>query len=773
MKIGNHGIVSYAGLVKDALLSGAGVPYQQENVPTRYRNIMPLFPAELIQNMEYEGKATEESKFVAPSGFSINPAEYHYKMYQEYPSLYTGDNYSRNFDYEGNYQGTGVFTVDSAWADMFPQYRPFMGERLVIHLIGNGCQAVAVPESIKLRSGYLDRMEEQLEITPRAQSFVRFAVATVRSGEPYHADEYAAEYLRSADRAAVSVTQRELELWLQRKAMVFGKRAGGGNEAFYLRMARQAGQILEYEPMRYACDLFSEQAVTPSFARLAQPYFEGREFIGDLWIPYSEMQPYLNNGGTTLNMRALCESFQIAPVYDPATGGGRYPDSIRIAVVRDRDMKIMTADALNNPAYGSGMNVDGKIGKHVYIGNSPEMIRARKVDIERITFRCGNLPLSPEEFLVQRKMAKAQEIKGRLIDALYRLTMAQTGTGTDGEMLVSLTERAERLRAAVLSDGGTMSGYDADINYLERKLEDPEFHDEQREMSVECGYAMRNAYCCLQEPDPGEMREEPESEEPEDQETRQTKGDNPMKLTPRDIAKMLDHSTLQPFLTQEDIRKGCEVALKYATASVCARPADMPLVKRLLEGSGVHVCTVIGFPHGNHKPEIKLAEAEAALDDGCEELDMVINVGRLIAGDDQYVQDEIAGICALAHSRGAKVKVIIETCYMNDGQKVRACKLAAAAGADWVKTSTGYGSAGCKLEDVVLMRRSVPADCQVKGSGGIRDLDTVLALRVVGATRCGVSATEKIMAEAEERFKNGTLEEPTLEDLSFEEGGSY
>jgi deoxyribose-phosphate aldolase len=232
-----------------------------------------------------------------------------------------------------------------------------------------------------------------------------------------------------------------------------------------------------------------------------------------------------------------------------------------------------------------------------------------------------------------------------------------------------------------------------------------------------------------------------------------------MKLTPHDIAKMLDHSTLQPFLTQADIRRGCETALKYDTASVCARPADMKLVAAMLKGSDVRVCTVIGFPHGNHLPEIKLAEAGEALNDGCEELDMVINIGRLIEGDDQYVQDEIRAICDLAHERGAKVKVIIETCYLDDGQKVRACRLAAAAGADWVKTSTGYGTAGCRVEDVRLMRESVPPACQVKGSGGIRDLDTVLAVRAAGATRCGVSATEKIMAEAEKRYAEGTLAE--------------
>ena len=250
-----------------------------------------------------------------------------------------------------------------------------------------------------------------------------------------------------------------------------------------------------------------------------------------------------------------------------------------------------------------------------------------------------------------------------------------------------------------------------------------------------------------------------------------------MKLTPQDIASMLDHSTLQPYLTQEDIRKGCELALRYHTASVCARPGDMKLVASMLKGSGVHVCTVIGFPHGNHLPSIKLAEAAAALDDGCQELDMVINIGRLIGGEDPYVQNEIRAICELAHGRNAKVKVIIETCYLTDEQKVRACRLASGAGADWVKTSTGYGSKGCTVEDVRLMRASVPATCQVKGSGGIHDLDTVLRLRAAGATRCGVSATEKIMAEAEKRFAEGTLQEvspdaaPTANDHG--EGGGY
>lgn len=242
-----------------------------------------------------------------------------------------------------------------------------------------------------------------------------------------------------------------------------------------------------------------------------------------------------------------------------------------------------------------------------------------------------------------------------------------------------------------------------------------------------------------------------------------------MRLTPHDIAKMLDHSTLQPFLTDEDIRKGCELALRYDTASVCARPCDMPLVTSLLRGSDVKVCTVIGFPHGTHRTAIKVAEAKQALADGCTELDMVINIGKLLGGDEDYVRDEIRQIVQVAHEAGALVKVILETCYLTDAQKVTACHLSEEAGADFVKTSTGYGTKGCTIQDLQLMRRSVSERVQVKGSGGIRDLDTVLSARAVGATRCGVSATAAIMAEAEKRYAEGTLQE--VDTLKNMEGG--
>ena len=243
-----------------------------------------------------------------------------------------------------------------------------------------------------------------------------------------------------------------------------------------------------------------------------------------------------------------------------------------------------------------------------------------------------------------------------------------------------------------------------------------------------------------------------------------------MAITPHDIAKMLDHSTLQPFLTEEDIRKGCELALKYDCASVCARPCDVPILAEMLKGSDVKVCTVIGFPHGSHETAIKVAEAKLALEEGCTELDMVINIGKMIAGDTLYVKNEIKLLADLAHQHGAILKVILETCYLTDEQKVTCCHLAEEAGADFVKTSTGYGSKGCTIDDLKLMRAAVSANVRVKGSGGIRDLDTVLSARAVGASRCGVSATAAIMAEAEKRYAEGTLVEVT--ELT-EMGGGY
>ena len=224
----------------------------------------------------------------------------------------------------------------------------------------------------------------------------------------------------------------------------------------------------------------------------------------------------------------------------------------------------------------------------------------------------------------------------------------------------------------------------------------------------------------------------------------------------KDILSKCDHTLLAQTATWDEIKAISDDGMKYGCASVCIPASYVKQAAEYVAGK-IAVCTVIGFPHGAHATQIKVDEARLALDQGCEELDMVINIGEMIRGNEAYVQGEIKQICDLAHSRNAIVKVILETCYLTDAQKKRCCELSEAAGADFVKTSTGYGTKGCTIDDLKLMRASVSDHVRVKGSGGIRDLDTVLAARAAGASRCGVSATEKIMAEAEARYREGKL----------------
>ena len=237
------------------------------------------------------------------------------------------------------------------------------------------------------------------------------------------------------------------------------------------------------------------------------------------------------------------------------------------------------------------------------------------------------------------------------------------------------------------------------------------------------------------------------------------------------ILSMVDHTLLKPESTWAQIQEICDDAIKYGTATVCIPASYVARCRAYMDAkaSKVGVCTVIGFPHGSHETAIKVAEAKLALDEGCTELDMVINIGKMIAGDTLYVKNEIKLLADLAHAQGAILKVILETCYLTDEQKLACCQLAEAAGADFVKTSTGYGSKGCTIDDLKLMRASVSEHVRVKGSGGIRDLDTVLSARAVGASRCGVSATAAIMAEAEKRYAEGTLVEVT--ELTEMSGG--
>jgi deoxyribose-phosphate aldolase len=219
------------------------------------------------------------------------------------------------------------------------------------------------------------------------------------------------------------------------------------------------------------------------------------------------------------------------------------------------------------------------------------------------------------------------------------------------------------------------------------------------------------------------------------------------------IAKMIDHSLLQPTLTDEELEAGCKLALKYDVASVCIKPYYLKRCAQILRGSTVKASTTLGFPHGGHTTATKLREAEAALDDGGEELDAVVNVGKVLSGDWDYVQSEIAQLTQLTHDRGQKIKVIFENCYLKDEHKIRLCQICGEANVDWVKTSTGYGSGGATHDDLRLMRRHSPPHVQVKAAGGVRTLDGLLEVRELGVSRVGASRTAEILDECRRRLE--------------------
>jgi len=216
-------------------------------------------------------------------------------------------------------------------------------------------------------------------------------------------------------------------------------------------------------------------------------------------------------------------------------------------------------------------------------------------------------------------------------------------------------------------------------------------------------------------------------------------------LTERDIAKTIDHSLLRPELDDAFVEDGCRLAAGYDVASVCVRPADVRRARAILEASDVAVGTTIGFPHGNHRTETKVFEAVRALGDGATELDMVIQIGALKSGRDADVQADIAAVVDVAHLARAIVKVIFENAYLTDDEKIRACHLSEAAGADFVKTSTGFAPSGATHDDLRLMRANTSPRVQVKAAGGIRTLDALLEVMALGVTRVGATATAAII----------------------------
>jgi deoxyribose-phosphate aldolase len=233
-------------------------------------------------------------------------------------------------------------------------------------------------------------------------------------------------------------------------------------------------------------------------------------------------------------------------------------------------------------------------------------------------------------------------------------------------------------------------------------------------------------------------------------------------ITYEQLAKVIDHSLLRPELTETDVLAGCELAARYHVATVCVKPCHVLLAQGALKESDVRVSTVIGFPHGSNLTAIKVAEAELAMDQGALELDMVLNIGQLRSGMYDFVQGDIQAVCDAAHARGVKVKVIFENSYLTDDEKVIACKLSEAAGADWVKTSTGFSTAGATLEDLRLMRANVSEQVQVKAAGGVRTLPALLDVIDAGATRCGATATATILDDFKRMKQGEDLKTPEM-----------
>lgn len=213
------------------------------------------------------------------------------------------------------------------------------------------------------------------------------------------------------------------------------------------------------------------------------------------------------------------------------------------------------------------------------------------------------------------------------------------------------------------------------------------------------------------------------------------------------VAKTIDHSILKPDFTYADVEAGAALALKYNTASYCIRPMDVAVAAKALAGSTVNVCTVIGFPHGSSTSATKVFETNDAIANGATEIDMVLNISALLSKDFDFVEQDIRGVVQAAHAKGASVKVIFETAFLNDEQIIKACELTEKAGGDYVKTSTGFASEGATTHNVALMKKTVGDRLKVKSSGGVRTLDQLIDYMDLGVTRSGCSATAQVLEE--------------------------
>lgn len=499
------GIISYAGLDEKALWDGARRAFASQSLPERFRGFLPLFPMELMVNMPYTGPAP----FASPAGFSMRTADYHRVLSQELPALYQGDNRARCFDSRDQFVG-GVVTVDEAWAEMFPQYRPFMGDKLKLHMIGGGHQAVAVPESIFPRfGGVLSRFERELGIAERCRHYAAFLRERVVPGAACDHEKLEAEYLRQTGLSVLRIRQKDLHSIVQESAIL---RELEGPESKPAPPRPKTTRIPQYQPYRYACDTFEPYVFQRQRTRLVQLYYEGNPFISDLWLQWQDVAGYMDKCRRTLDVQALCQGFQIAPIADPRARGGCYPNRIRVVNVCDRTLQPMAAQTINNPAYGSGLNPLGVLNTIIWLADTPGLLADGALKEEACSLTCENTKVGEDAFLRMRALAEWQEHKGRLIDAMHRreTTLAQLEPGSltyerSKDILNAKVERLEALIQYPPFPSCPRSGYDADLEYLRRQAQCREGilpdgtpaptmfpADPRREKCIESGFAMRS-----------------------------------------------------------------------------------------------------------------------------------------------------------------------------------------------------------------------------------------------------------------------------------------
>lgn len=236
-------------------------------------------------------------------------------------------------------------------------------------------------------------------------------------------------------------------------------------------------------------------------------------------------------------------------------------------------------------------------------------------------------------------------------------------------------------------------------------------------------------------------------------------------ITAYDIAQMIDHSLLNPKFTRQEVEAGCRLAAEYECITVCVKPCDVELSYGILKNTKVITTSVVGFPHGSNLTAIKVAETKRAIEEGCGEVDMVMNIGRFLSGDYNLVQDDIAAVCEEAHKGKALLKVILENAYLSAEQIKKACELCVAAKADFTKSSTGYAPYGARIADLKIMRANTPPEMRVKAAGGVRKLEDALAVRAVGVVRFGCTTTAEMVQEARRLEANGTLIVPAPESV--------